>query len=144
MPSIINASTLGAGGVITTADSSGQLQLQTAGTTAVTIDSSGRVTMSAQPRFLAERSGDQTGYNATSTGDVVVIYNSAPQNIGSHYNTYTEQVYSSTGCVIFNSTFLIYLNANDTVGYHPYNPSNTNQTINSSGNHTWFRGYLIS
>ena len=43
MPSIINASTSGAGGVITTADSSGQLQLQTAGTTAVTIDTSQNV-----------------------------------------------------------------------------------------------------
>lgn len=39
MPSIINASTSGAGGVITTADASGQLELQTAGTTAVTVTS---------------------------------------------------------------------------------------------------------
>jgi hypothetical protein len=43
MASIINASTSGAGGVITTADASGQLELQTAGTTAVTIDASQNV-----------------------------------------------------------------------------------------------------
>jgi len=43
MPSIINASTSGAGGVITTADASGQLELQTAGTTAVTVTSSQNV-----------------------------------------------------------------------------------------------------
>jgi hypothetical protein len=44
MASIINASTAGAGGVITTADSTGILQLQTAGTTAVTIDTSQNAT----------------------------------------------------------------------------------------------------
>lgn len=43
MASTINASTSGAGGVITTADSSGVLQLQTAGTTAVTVDASQNV-----------------------------------------------------------------------------------------------------
>ena len=39
----INASTSGAGGVITTADATGNLSLQTAGTTAVTIDTSQNV-----------------------------------------------------------------------------------------------------
>lgn len=43
MASIINASTAGVGGVITTADNSGILNLQTAGTTAVTIDASQNV-----------------------------------------------------------------------------------------------------
>ena len=40
MPSSINASTAGAGGVITTADNSGVLQVQTAGTTALSISAS--------------------------------------------------------------------------------------------------------
>jgi hypothetical protein len=43
MASIINASTAGAGGVITTADASGQLELQTAGVTRQTIDVNGNV-----------------------------------------------------------------------------------------------------
>lgn len=43
MASTINASTSGAGGLITTADASGQLELQTAGTTRVTVSSSGNV-----------------------------------------------------------------------------------------------------
>lgn len=43
MASIINASTSGAGGLISTADASGVLQLQTAGTTAVTVDASQNV-----------------------------------------------------------------------------------------------------
>lgn len=41
MPSIINASTAGAGGVVTTADSSGVLELQAGGTTVTTLTSSG-------------------------------------------------------------------------------------------------------
>lgn len=43
MASIINASNSGFGGIVSTGDSSGQLQLQTAGTTAVTIDTSQNV-----------------------------------------------------------------------------------------------------
>jgi hypothetical protein len=49
MASIINASTSGAGGLITTADNSGTLQLQTAGTTAMTINSSQVVNFANTP-----------------------------------------------------------------------------------------------
>ena len=49
MPSIINASTSGAGGVITTADASGQLELQTAGVTRQTIDVNGNVGIGVTP-----------------------------------------------------------------------------------------------
>jgi hypothetical protein len=42
LPSTINASNSGFGGIVSTGDSSGELQLQTAGTTAVTIDTSQR------------------------------------------------------------------------------------------------------
>jgi hypothetical protein len=41
MASIINASTAGAGGVITTADASGELQIQSAGATVATVTGSG-------------------------------------------------------------------------------------------------------
>ena len=43
MASSINASTSGAGGIITTADNTGILNIQTAGTTAVTVDASQKV-----------------------------------------------------------------------------------------------------
>lgn len=49
MASIINASTAGAGGLITTADNSGTLQLQTASTTAMTINSSQVVNFANSP-----------------------------------------------------------------------------------------------
>lgn len=47
MASSINASTSGAGGVITTADNTGILNIQTAGTTAVTVDASQNVLIGA-------------------------------------------------------------------------------------------------
>ena len=43
MASIINASTAGAGGLISTADNSGELRIQTGGTNAITIDTSQEV-----------------------------------------------------------------------------------------------------
>ena len=152
------------------------------------IDTSGRLIVASlgyQPRFLAERSGTQTGYNATSTGDVVVIYNSVVQNIGSHYNgttgkftapvagmyafqasafsnggtafaqiwlvvngsraSYTDCVYgtAATAKDIISGTWVIYLTANDSVGVHPYNTSDSNQSITADNWHTWFKGYLI-
>ena len=45
MASTINASNTGFGGIVQTGDSSGQMQLQTAGTTAITIDTSQNVTV---------------------------------------------------------------------------------------------------
>jgi hypothetical protein len=50
MASSINASTSGAGGVITTADNTGILNLQTASTTAVTIDTSQNVGIGGTPK----------------------------------------------------------------------------------------------
>ena len=64
MSSTINASTASGGGVITTADASGILQLQTAGVTGLTIDASQNVTLAkgltvgatAAPAFSASSS----------------------------------------------------------------------------------------
>jgi hypothetical protein len=53
------------------------------------IDSSGRITKPAQPFFYAYMTNVQNGYNPSSTGDVVIIYDTAGTNIGSHYNTST-------------------------------------------------------
>ena len=53
MASIINASTAGAGGLITTADSSGILQIQSGGTTIATISSTGLQQNVGAPAFRA-------------------------------------------------------------------------------------------
>jgi len=59
-------------------------------TEAMRIDSSGRITKPLQPFFEAYRADSaQTGFNASSAGDVVVIYNTVTTNIGSHYNSST-------------------------------------------------------
>ena len=71
----INASTSGAGGVITTADATGTLQLQSGGTTIATISSTGlalntgNITLpsGAAPTFSAYLSAAQTLSNASFT-----------------------------------------------------------------------------
>jgi hypothetical protein len=83
MASIINASTSGAGGVVTTADASGQLELQTAGTTAVTVTS-----------------GQNVGIGASSPGYKLDIRSAggslpvAPDGIRVNLSGYTNDVYS--------------------------------------------------
>jgi hypothetical protein len=77
----INASTSGAGGVITTADATGILNIQTAGTTAITVDASQNVAFAkgftvgatAAPAFSATKSASQTvtsGVFTTVTFDI--------------------------------------------------------------------------
>ena len=60
----INASTSGAGGVITTADNTGTLQLQSGGTTIATISSTGITTQVGAPAFSAYQSSGQTGISS--------------------------------------------------------------------------------
>ena len=75
MSSTINASTASGGGVITTADASGILQLQTGGTTALTIDALQNVTLAkgltvganAAPAFSAYGTGSQTVTSGVTT-----------------------------------------------------------------------------
>jgi hypothetical protein len=69
MASIINASTSGAGGVITTADASGQLELQTAGVTRQTIDVNGNVGIgTSSPSSRLEVSSDSSTNLAVTNG----------------------------------------------------------------------------
>jgi len=69
----IDASTSGAGGIITTADNTGTLNLQSGGTTIATINStglsmaSGKVLAPTGPAFSAYRASDQTITAATFT-----------------------------------------------------------------------------
>lgn len=71
MASIINASTSGAGGVVTTADASGVLQLQTAGTTAISISAAQAVTLT---NALPAASGG-TGLTSVGTSGNVLTSN---------------------------------------------------------------------
>jgi hypothetical protein len=68
MSSTINASTASGGGVITTADASGILQLQTSGTTALTIDASQNVTFAKSILTSATAQASTSGTSIDFTG----------------------------------------------------------------------------
>jgi hypothetical protein len=81
MASSINASVSGAGGVITTADNTGILNLQTASTTAVTIDASQNVTFSGNTTV----SKSQAIQYVTSTTGTNSVYTHYTNTGGSAY-----------------------------------------------------------
>ena len=155
----------------------------TGGTSAMTIDSSGRIAGLNNPSFKAYRNGDQTGFDNANTGDVVVIYNDVTSydghNIGGHYDITTGKftapingIYYFNGAVYSAATSyaqswfvkngsratgtdragassnfqvantILKLDANDTVGYHPYYSSGTS-TITDNDQHTYFTGCLL-
>ena len=88
MASSINASTSGAGGVITTADNTGILNLQTASTTAVTVDASQNVGIGTTT---------MTGKFNVSAGRSFFAANSEQYSIGVGYN----QSRVSTGAQVY-------------------------------------------
>lgn len=99
MSSTINASTASGGGVITTADASGILQLQTAGVTGLTIDASQNVTLakgltvgaSAAPAFSAYQSSAQT---LTSNVTTKILFQTEEFDTNSNFasSTFTPTV----------------------------------------------------
>ena len=101
MSSTINASTASGGGVITTADASGILQLQTAGTTALTIDASQNVTLakgltvgaSAAPAF---RANTVTAQTITTNTFTKVAYNVEEFDTNSNYDPITNYRFTPT------------------------------------------------
>ena len=114
MASIINASTAGAGGVITTADASGVLELQSGGTTVATLRASGvnagiQVAANAAPAFSAYLNTSPTLTAATFTK---IACNIEEFNTNTNYDNssnyrFTPTVagyYMVTGCVGLNGT----------------------------------------
>jgi hypothetical protein len=116
MASIINAAT--SGGLVTTADTSGVLQLQTAGTTAVTVDASQNVGINATPvnaRKLTVSSAGQSdlsvvagssdygqllfGYvGADNKG--IVAYNNSDNSMQFYTNNTERARFNSTGALV--------------------------------------------
>ena len=112
MASSIDASTSGAGGVITTADNSGTLQLKSGGTTIATISSTGlainagNITLSstAAPAFRAYRgSSNQTISAATATK---VAFNAETFDTNNNFDSTTNYRFTPTvaGYYQVNST----------------------------------------
>lgn len=84
MSSSIDASTAGAGGIITTADNSGVLQLKSGGTTIATISSTGLQTNVGAPAFSAYGSAAQTLASSTLTK---IAYNTILFDTNNNYST---------------------------------------------------------
>ncbi len=57
--------------------------------------------------------------------------------------TYTDFSVSGSANAVFTAIFYVHLDANDTVGYHPYTSASTSATIYSNAYHTWFKGGLL-
>jgi hypothetical protein len=110
MPSIINASSTGSGGIVQTADASGVLQLQANGTVALATDTSANVGIGVTPSAWS-------GFRALQIGGTTSLWSSTSGNSSSFY---TNNGY-------FNGSNRIYL----TNGF-------ATEYIQGSGQHIWF------
>ena len=121
----INASTSGAGGVITTADNTGILNIQTAGTTAVTIDASQRAAFVAGTAALPA---------ITTTGDTNTgIFFSAADTIDFAEGGTAVGQFDSSGNFKFNSGYGSVATAYGCRAWVNFNGSGT-VAIRASGN----------
>jgi hypothetical protein len=91
MASTINSTT--SSGVVITSDNTGQLQLQSAGTTVMTITSTGVTTQVGAPAFRAYRSGNQTISAATTTK---VAFNAETFDTNNNYDPTTNYRFTPT------------------------------------------------
>jgi hypothetical protein len=104
MASIINASTSGAGGVITTADASGVLELQSAGTTvinATTVSGNPRITGDFSNATQANRVAFQS---STANGNTVVATIPNGTSVISAYNAFNNSDITNAGVAQLVST----------------------------------------
>jgi len=158
MASSINASTSGAGGVITTADNTGILNIQTANTTAVTVDASQRVGIGVTPNawttsnntkalqistltsvyqaFTGSNFASNTYYNGTN--DVYITTASAGKfafDAGNHIFTWSSAASGTAGTTIaFTERMRIDSNGNVIIaGTSPYSSSQKLSIMPSTG-----------
>jgi len=120
MASSINASTSGAGGIITTADNTGILNIQTAGTNAVTVDASQRVGIGTTD-MASFASGKLV---VTSSGDNFVSLQAGTTNASG-----VNMVDSATGSAV---GLIRYQHASDAMDF--FTNGSQRMHVNSSGN----------
>jgi hypothetical protein len=101
----LNASTAGAGGFIATSDNSGSLALQTAGTTAVTIDTSQRVGIGTTPSYpLDVRSASTPTLRMSRVGtsgqNVYLLFEDGASTVGTGNTT---RIASDSGAMSFST-----------------------------------------
>lgn len=141
MASIINAST--SAGLITTADTSGVLQLQSNGTTIATISSTGLSTQVGAPAFSAYANA---GVNVTAATFTKVQLNTEEFDTNSNFDSSTNYRFTptvagyyqvnatlgfSTTSTITRAIVLIYKNGSDYVTGNDINASVNRLTVSS-------------
>jgi hypothetical protein len=146
MTTTLNASTAGAGGFIATGDNSGSLALQTAGTTAVTIDTSQRVGIgTASPTQALTVNGQML--SVASSG---ASFKNITPTTGNNYmwlgntgnNLYVGKESSAGGTLFVGSSAYAAVIGND--GAYPLQfatNNNVQATIDSSGVLSFNSGY---
>jgi len=103
MASIINAAT--SGGLVTTADTSGILQLQTAGTTALTVNASQIATFANAPVMSLASATGTLPIASLPSGSVIQVANLASQTVFSTTETTMQQgPQTSTFTLLSNSS----------------------------------------
>ena len=110
MASSINASTSGAGGLISTADATGILNLQTAGTTAVTIDASQNLAFAKGFTVGATAAPAFSAYSTTLTSTSTATWTKVT------FNTEEFDTNSNFASNRFTPTVAGYYQVNTTVG----------------------------
>jgi hypothetical protein len=108
MASSINASTSGAGGLITTADNTGILQLQSGGTTIATISSTGLQQNVGAPAFSAYSSASQS---TSSNVFLKVACGTEEWDTNSNYDNTTNYRFTPTVAGYYQVNCFIALNA---------------------------------
>jgi hypothetical protein len=137
MASIINASTAGAGGVITTADASGVLQLQSGGTTGISINTAGYVNMPTQPMISAWHTATEAPAANTPLVQWTTTVNTVPSAWTAGTATYTVPV---SGKYLINISLLHDAGTNPAGGVRLYiNGANVGRLMYAAVN----AGYLM-
>ncbi len=93
MASQINASNSGFGGIVSTGDSSGVLQLQTAGTTAVTIDTSQNVLIGSTTFDNGGFSGSANGLNVVDATHPIILTKESTTGVKAFLANTSTQAY---------------------------------------------------
>jgi hypothetical protein len=136
MTTTLNASTAGAGGFIATSDNSGLLALQTAGTTAITVDASQQVGIGATPNSkLYIRAATNANLRVTDSSGTLNL--SAENDAGSaqvamKFNG-SQMMLTSGGNLLVGTTNETPAGSGDTKGIS-LNSSGSSSQIYSTGN----------
>jgi hypothetical protein len=104
LASIINSTDTGSGGLITTGDSSDELQIQTAETTAITVDS-GQRTKFPTTIGVGDATPSASGAGITFPADQTIIGASSDANTLDDYEegTWTPALSTTSGSISFSS-----------------------------------------